>query len=124
MKFTRLSFILIVFASMLVQSRAKATHAMGGEITWECQGANEYVFELIFYRDCNGFEVNTVSEIIRVWNHPTVTDITVDFIQRIDISPICTPSGGVGPLLCGTGSQAPKINLFGKTNNLSKELDQ
>ena len=91
---------------MLVQSRARATHAMGGEITWECQGANEYIFELIFYRDCNGFEVNTVSEIIRVWNHPTVTDITVDFIQRIDISPICTPSGGVGALLCGTGSQA------------------
>jgi hypothetical protein len=83
----------------------RTTHGMGGEITWHCQGSNSYVFELIFYRDCNGFEVNTVSEDIRVWGHPTLTEITVVFIERIDISPICTPSNGISELSCGTGAQ-------------------
>jgi hypothetical protein len=77
---------------------------MGGEITWTCQGGN-YVFELVFYRDCNGAEVNTVNETIQVWNHPTITTIDVAFISRIDISPICSPVAGSPPqLACGTGT--------------------
>jgi hypothetical protein len=77
---------------------------MGGEITWECQGGN-YVFQLVFYRDCNGAEVNTVSENIRVWNHPTITQITVGFVSRTDISPTCSPvAGSPSPLDCGIGN--------------------
>ncbi len=84
----------------------RASHVMGGEITWECQGAG-YVFQLVFYRDCNGAEVNTVSENIRVWNHPTLTNITVFFQSRTDISPNCTPvAGSPVPLECGVGSNS------------------
>lgn len=105
MKVIKLAYILVFGFTFFLANSARSTHAMGGEITWECQGANQYVFELIFYRDCNGFEVNTVSETIRVWNHPTITQISVDFIERIDISPLCTPSGGIGALECGTGAE-------------------
>jgi hypothetical protein len=77
---------------------------MGGEITWECQGGN-YVFTLVFYRDCNGAEVNTISETIRVWGHPTLTSITLPFVSRTDISPTCTPvTGSPLPLDCGSGT--------------------
>lgn len=83
---------------------SKASHVMGGEITWECQGGS-YVFQLVFFRDCNGAEVNTVSENIRVWNHPTVTSITLGFVSRTDISPTCTPvTGSPSPLDCGIGN--------------------
>jgi len=83
---------------------ADATHVMGGEITWRCNG-NGYVFELIFYRDCNGVEVNTISENIEVWNHPTITQIPVAFVSREDISPVCTPvAGSPQPLDCGAGA--------------------
>ena len=62
-------------------------------------------FELVFYRDCNGAEVNVLNENLRVWNHPSVNNITVNFISRTDISPSCTQvSGGPPPLDCGTGS--------------------
>lgn len=101
-----ISSLLIVCAGFLNVQNAAATHIMGAELTWECQGGGDYVFELIFYRDCNGFEVNTTSENIRVWGHPDVNDITVDFIERIDISPTCTPSGGSTALDCGTGAEA------------------
>lgn len=95
--------ILLIFLSL---SFARASHVMGGEITWECQGSG-YVFQLVFYRDCNGAEVNTVSENIRVWNHPTLTNITVFFQNRVDISPTCSPvPGSPTPLDCGTGANA------------------
>lgn len=83
--------------------KARATHCMGGEITWKCVGSHTYVFQLNFYRDCNGFEINTNYETIQVWGHPTLTSFKVNFIQRIDISPQCTAANGVVPYACGTG---------------------
>lgn len=96
----RLLLMMVVFLGAFT---ARATHVMGGEITWRCSG-NGYVFELIFYRDCNGVEVNTISETINVWNHPAISSIPVAFISREDISPTCTPVAGSPPALdCGTG---------------------
>lgn len=91
--------LLIALTSLSVH----ATHGMGGEITWECQGNGDYVFELTFYRDCNGFEVSTTFEELRVWGHPNVSTIQVDYVDRIDISPTCTPAGGATQFDCGTG---------------------
>jgi hypothetical protein len=84
---------------------SQASHVMGGEITYKHLGANSYQFELVFYRDCNGADVNAVSETLRVWNHPNLSTIPVLFVQRQDLSPTCTQvTGGVGPLLCGSGN--------------------
>lgn len=94
-----LLLILSVFAL-----KAHATHVMGGEITWKCTG-NGYVFQLVFYRDCNGVDVNPVSENLSVWNHPSVTSIPVLFVSRTDISPSCTQvAGSPNPLACGSGA--------------------
>ena len=97
-------FILTLLLILSVKSFAWASHVMGGEITWIYQNGN-YVFTLVFYRDCNGADVNTVSETIRVWNHPTVTSITLPFVARTDISPTCNPVVGSPPqLTCGSGT--------------------
>lgn len=89
----------------LTAAESRASHVMGGEITWTCQGG-QYVFELIFYRDCNGAEVNTISETINVWNHPSISSIPVAFVARVDMSPFCNPVTGSPPqLACGTGNQ-------------------
>ncbi|WP_343631270.1 gliding motility-associated C-terminal domain-containing protein [Fluviicola sp.] len=94
-----LLLILSVFAL-----KAHATHVMGGEITWKCTG-NGYVFQLVFYRDCNGVDVNPVSENLSVWNHSSVTSIPVLFVSRTDISPNCTQvPGSPNPLACGSGA--------------------
>ena len=76
---------------------------MGGDITWTCQGG-QYVFQLVFYRDCNGAVVNTAFETIEVWGHPTVSTIPVTFVSSSDVSPLCTEVAG-GPLSldCGSG---------------------
>ena len=61
-----------------------ASHVMGGDLTWSCDGSGNYVFELVFYRDCNGAEVNIIAEQLRVWNHPTLTTIHMPlFLEKI-----------------------------------------
>ena len=94
-----LLLILSVFAL-----KANATHVMGGEITWRCTG-NGYVFQLVFYRDCNGVDINPVSENLKIWNHPSLSTIPVLFVSRTDISPSCSQvAGSPNPLSCGSGA--------------------
>ena len=96
----------VLFLLLLMQTFAfKASHAMGGEITYRCVGGNTFIFDLIFYRDCNGAQVNTSTENLRVWNHSSVTSISLQFVSREDISPQCSPVVGSPPILvCGTGA--------------------
>lgn len=97
--------VLIVWLFLHTTLVVFASHVMGGEITYKHLGAGNYQFELVFYRDCNGADVNAVSENLRVWNHPTLSVIPVLFVQRQDLSPSCTQvPGGASPLLCGTGN--------------------
>lgn len=69
---------------------------MGGEITWLCDGSGDYIFTLKIHRDCNGPPVGTSGQTIRVWGHPTVTQIPVNFSVKNEVSPICKEVPG-GP---------------------------
>jgi hypothetical protein len=84
----------LLFAIFIMVYKAEASHIMGGSITYECQGNGNYVFQLVFYRDCNGAQVNTNSQTIRVWNHPSLSSITVAYVSTEDISPQGTQVGG------------------------------
>jgi len=97
--------VIYLLLFLLLWQNTFASHVLGGEISYKHLGGTNYQFELIFYRDCNGADVNAVSEQLKVWNHPTLSSITVNFVSRQDVSPTCTPvAGSPGPLLCGTGS--------------------
>ena len=74
-----MKYSLILILLFGFYSKVNASHAMGGELTYKCVGGNAYVFELAFYRDCNGAEVNIVSENLRVWNHSSITLISLPF---------------------------------------------
>lgn len=93
----------LLFLILLAFNRLYATHVAGGEITWSCNG-NSTVFRLTFYRDCNGADVNPLTEDLKVWYHPTLSQITLNFVSRTEISPSCTPVAGSPPQLdCGAG---------------------
>ncbi len=52
--------LLIAAAALLLwRGEARATHAMGGELTYSYLGANQYLVTLNFYRDCNGVAAPT-----------------------------------------------------------------
>jgi gliding motility-associated-like protein len=99
MKMT-LRLIVCVFLIFLAPE-ANATHLMGGEITWACQGDGTYIFTLKLYRDCNGNEL-ALPIAIRVHNHPTISSIPVNVVSITDISPVCNGLSFV----CGGASNA------------------
>lgn len=85
---------------------SNASHVLGGDLTWTCQGG-DYVFQLVFYRDCNGADVNPISVTMDVWNHPTINSVSLAFFSREDVSPLCTEvAGGPAQLECGVGANA------------------
>jgi hypothetical protein len=59
LKSTLLLLGLILTASF---SPLKATHLVGGSITWECVSSGKYVFTLSLYRDCAGIILPTTSQ--------------------------------------------------------------
>jgi len=90
---------------MLVGKYSYTNHWMGGEITWICQGGGDYVFTLKIYRDCNGPPVNTSSQNIRVWGHPTLTQIPVSYLATNEVSPSCTEvAGGPAQISCSSNT--------------------
>lgn len=95
--------LLVLLMTISMSFAGRASHVMGGDITWTCQGG-QYVFQLVFYRDCNGAVVNTAFETIEVWGHPSVSNIPVAFVSSSDVSPLCSEVPG-GPLSldCGVG---------------------
>ncbi|MCG8576424.1 MAG: gliding motility-associated C-terminal domain-containing protein [Flavobacteriales bacterium] len=101
----RLKSLLISLFVLLLGNTTLASHVMGGEITFECLGSGQYQFDLVIYRDCNGLEIVDPSIDIEVWNHPTVTSISCDLFNSIDLSPQCTEVP-LGPpeLDCGVGT--------------------
>lgn len=97
-----ISILLLSFWSF----SSNASHVLGGDLTWTCQGGN-YVFQLVFYRDCNGADVNPISVTMDVWNHPTINAVPLAFFSREDVSPICSEvPGGPAQLECGIGANA------------------
>ena len=97
----RILFILLIISASFW---SRATHVIGGELTWKCQGG-EYVFELVVYRDCNGAVISTSNVTVEVWGHPTLTNLSLAYVSSTDVSPSCSPvAGGPGPLLCGSGA--------------------
>ena len=87
--------LIFFFALILTFFNANATHIMGGEITWECikdptdPNVGLYIFKMKIYRDCDGTTLSTFSQTLDVWNHPSVTQIPVDWVISADISPNC-----------------------------------
>ena len=81
-------------------SLLKATHLMGGEITWKCiksgNNSGKYVFEVKVYRDCQGVSIATSSSLI-CHNIPGMDTISLAWVSGTDISPSCDTTNGPNP---------------------------
>jgi hypothetical protein len=86
------------------------SHGIGGEITWRCNGNNEYIFQLKFYRDCNG--IPGANSITLQTTVPGVPTIYCPLISQTDISPDGLLANGIGA--CPTCPQGNAGNpIFG-----------
>ncbi|HET6226733.1 MAG TPA: gliding motility-associated C-terminal domain-containing protein [Bacteroidia bacterium] len=86
--------IIPILLGCLFYTKATASHLMGGEITWACQGNGSYIFTVKLYRDCNG-SAGEDSITVYVFNNPALDSIRLSIFAKKDISPTCNPSGPV-----------------------------
>ena len=108
--------ILVSLLCILFSFNSFSSHLMGGEITWECLKSGpdigKYIFTMKVYRDCSGITVSTTTQIIQVWNHPSVTGIDVDFLLQQDVSPICDPIASGNPQLNCASSDPGSVEEY------------
>lgn len=99
-----IKLIYILFFLLFISLPVNAAQIIGGDLTWKCLGSGEYVFQLIYYRDCNATDLNPSPVNLDVWNHPTINSIQLNLISKTDISPYCSVvQNGPKALKCGTG---------------------
>lgn len=110
------SSLLVTLSLLLCAPIANASHLLGGEITWEClksgSNAGKFVFTLKLYRECvtGTASMPTSTQTIKVWNHPSLSSISCNFVSKSDITPGCYNSAygfqcGMGkPLLYAGGA--------------------
>src|SRR5690606_3725663 len=77
--------ILFVALIGLFSFQAKATHYLGGEITWECLSNGNYKFTCIIYKECGIGAANYVSNIL---NTPSGS-VTMTQVSVEEVSPAC-----------------------------------
>jgi gliding motility-associated-like protein len=116
---------LVLLIYLLTSTLSFSLEALGGYISWRCNGTGRYIFELTLYRDCNTADISSNSEIIKVWNHPGVSEIAVNLNQRVNLSPICSQvQGSPVSLACGTGANAGNgLGAIEKLVYTSAEID-
>lgn len=89
---------------------SKATHILGGEITWECLPTGQYRFILMIYRDCTGLSLNSMNQVISVCGGSQsipVTKIAVNYINKD-----CNDPGCAGATLTSGSNGTPYIGAI------------
>ena len=89
--------IIILISAVFFSYHLKATHLMGGEITWQCiktgSKSGHYVFQMKLYRDCQGVPLISSTEYLTVHNS-TLSSIALNRVSISDLSPICDTVDG------------------------------
>ncbi|MCB9197311.1 MAG: gliding motility-associated C-terminal domain-containing protein [Flavobacteriales bacterium] len=88
------SFLRIILVPLIIlfsNIEIYATHAMGGDIWYECNGGNSYTIYFAFYRDCNGVAAPNTISISRSSSCTGASNITLNRVPGTgqDITPTC-----------------------------------
>ena len=86
----------------------KATHIMGGELTYRWLGGSDYLVSLVLYRDCAGVPVVSQENVY-------ISSSTCGYSQLlpvnlVDTAVIASPCAGLLST-CG-GGQAPGLEVY------------
>jgi len=98
-----LSFVIVLLSTLLPFHKSEASHSMGADITYICNGNGQYAVTLKFFRDCDGIDPGNTATI----NYQSASCGVNNSINLtlqgspIDITPLCPGqnsncNGGVG----------------------------
>lgn len=121
----RLFFLLGVGCFLLNFQTAKATHLMGGDLTYQCVGPNSYQFTLTLYRDCKGIPLSTSNQRIVMFSNSCgvqETNLNLTFQSFQEITPIC-PAQQANSACNGGPVPGVEEYIFTTTITLSQACD-
>lgn len=82
---------LIFLLTIIFSNNLHASHALGGDLTFEYQGGNDYLVRLKFYRDCSGVSAPT-SPVVSISGCGVSVNPTLTLTSGpTNVSPICPP---------------------------------
>lgn len=65
-KYTYVVALALGFIMLMSSHELKASHIMGGDITYTCLGGNTYMLQLRLFRDCNGASLGTNNQTVTI----------------------------------------------------------
>lgn len=81
---------IFLLAFFCLSFQAKASHYLGGELTWRCTTGGQYIFTLKLYRDCGGVDFQRViGNSQHIINNSGGANFSVILRQINDITPQC-----------------------------------
>ena len=89
-------FLMTVFGGILLTTApVKASHMMGADISWKCNGDTSFTITLTTYRDCNGIQVYALPFTLTPKGGcpgATITTATGSMTNGKDVTPVCKSS--------------------------------
>lgn len=106
--------ILLQTIFVFIFNTADASHQVGGEITWTCQGNGYYKFRFVFYNDCYQISPGTTLTMETTVN--LVPTISLTLIQNSGLpAPGFQSNGATVCATCATaGSTQPQAGIYGE----------
>lgn len=106
----------------MLPNETMASHIMGGEITWECNGSGQYIFRFSVYRDCSGANLPPEGRgDLVIHNYPNVgqrTNLPYNIVSNAAIEPNCRP-GSPSPISCAAGDVEAVFEYLRETNPIT-----
>jgi hypothetical protein len=100
----------------LAYNSAKATHLMGGDLSYECVGNNQFRVTLKVYRDCNGINSGSY-EVVYISENCGTGSQTMPKISFQEITPVCP--GLIGTACNGSGVYGVEEHVYQTTLSLN-----
>lgn len=89
-KYTSIIYLFLAFLMLGVNNESKATHIMGGDFSYVCQGGGTYAINLRLFRDCDGISLGSTAFV--TLSSPTCGNVNVTLSNLggpIDRTPYC-----------------------------------
>ena len=119
--------LLSVIIAFTFVSNTKASHILGGEITWECLSSGQYIFKMVVFRDCDGIPFGFNNQTLEIFNNPLPRNQNNQTVRSIqlrpdsnkwlnarngDTAPTCDPNSPEDPYSCSNGDVGTVQQFF------------
>jgi hypothetical protein len=101
---------LVLFMALISMQSVKASHYMGGEISYEHISGNDYKIRLKIIRDCSGIPLATTMPIEISSPGAQNTTITLNRVSVTDVTQLCPGQQ--------SKCSSPNVGLFGSEEHI------